>query len=200
MKKRTVALLCALVMIVGVAIGGTMAWLTAQSSSVVNTFTTSDVNITLGETTGNGYQMVPGATLAKDPQVTVVEGSVDCYVFVKIDEVANDPYPEATSPKPVTYAVDSNWQAVDGEGNEGVYWRKVEKDGQGKAMSVLANDQVQISTELTKTYMNQKDRKPEITFTAYAIQEDFLKDKNGNAVTDIAKIWEMAQGNTSTNP
>lgn len=50
MKKRTLALLVALVLVVGCIIGGTLAWLTAKTDAVVNTFTTSDIDVTLTET------------------------------------------------------------------------------------------------------------------------------------------------------
>ena len=36
MKKRTLALLVALVLVVGCIIGGTLAWLTAKTDAVVN--------------------------------------------------------------------------------------------------------------------------------------------------------------------
>ena len=41
MKKKTVALLLACVMALGVAIGGTMAWLVDSTGEVENTFTVS---------------------------------------------------------------------------------------------------------------------------------------------------------------
>ena len=39
MKKKTVALLLSLVLVFGVVAGGTLAWLTQKTDSVVNTFT-----------------------------------------------------------------------------------------------------------------------------------------------------------------
>lgn len=74
MKKKTVALLLSLVLVFGVIAGGTLAWLTAQSDTVVNTFTTSDINVKLAEskgvTTADGksFKMVPGKSIEKDPK------------------------------------------------------------------------------------------------------------------------------------
>ena len=90
MKKRTMALLAAVLLVVGVAIGGTLAWLTAKSDTVTNTFTTSDINITLTESTGQEYKMVPGMDIAKNPKVTVATESEDCYLFVKLEK-STDP-------------------------------------------------------------------------------------------------------------
>ena len=66
MKKKTIALVLACVICVGIGIGGTLAWLTATTDDVTNTFTTSDINITLAETKTD-FKMVPGCTIEKDP-------------------------------------------------------------------------------------------------------------------------------------
>lgn len=68
MKKRTLALLVALVLVVGCIIGGTLAWLTAKTDAVVNTFTTSDIDVTLTETEEE-YKMVPGYTIHNPAQI-----------------------------------------------------------------------------------------------------------------------------------
>lgn len=66
MKKKTVALFAAFVLIVVSIVGGTLAWLTDQTEGIVNTFTTSDIHVTLTEsvdTDGDGkqsFQMIPG--------------------------------------------------------------------------------------------------------------------------------------------
>lgn len=103
MKKKTVALLLAGAMIFGVAAGGTMAWLTASTDEVTNTFSVGDIDIDLKEhkydaDTGkllkeevlnNEYYFVPGSTFPKDPFVSVDEKSEDCYLFVKVEELFN---------------------------------------------------------------------------------------------------------------
>ena len=70
MKKRTVALLCAAVMLLGVVFGGTMAWLSKGSKPLVNTFKAGDIVIELTET-DRTYVMAPGTRLPKDPTVSV---------------------------------------------------------------------------------------------------------------------------------
>ena len=101
MKKKTVALILALVMVFGAAVGGTIAYLTS-TDSVKNTFTVGKVAIDLWETdntktdgtkthTGNTYdKIVPNHTYAKDPTVTVKAGSEESFVrmLVTIDKKA----------------------------------------------------------------------------------------------------------------
>ena len=94
-KKKIILLVVAFVLTIAASVGVTLAWLTAESSEVTNTFAPSDIEITLTETKGtdvaNGksFLMVPGHELNKDPKVTVEANSEDCYVFVKVTESAN---------------------------------------------------------------------------------------------------------------
>ena len=69
-------------------IGGSLAWLMTSTDPIVNVFTYGDIQIKLEETTGERYKMTPGATLVKDPKITVLADSEDCWLFVKIDESA----------------------------------------------------------------------------------------------------------------
>ena len=98
MKKRTLALLLALVLVFGAAVGGTIAYLTSNDS-VTNTFTVGKVEITLDEAKvdeygvavtpaarveKNTYKLIPGHTYTKDPTVTVVKGSEKSYVKMTV--------------------------------------------------------------------------------------------------------------------
>lgn len=106
MKKRNVMTMALSLAMVGViAVGGTLAYLTATDDAVVNTFTfAQNIVVTLDEdqpaTTGNetitsnskgGFDytnVVPGQTLNKAPEITVTT-SVNAYVFARITESAN---------------------------------------------------------------------------------------------------------------
>ena len=176
MKKKTFVLLLALVLIAGAAVGGTLAWLTAKSDTVVNTFTTSDITVKLEETTGTSYKMVPGCEIAKDPKVWVVAGSEDCYLFVKL-EWSNNTYGTGTDAKNyLSYTIANGWTLVPGETN--VYYRIVTStqmssdDGGTNAYPVLAGNTVTVSGEITKEQMNAftGDNLPKLTITAYATQ------------------------------
>lgn len=95
----------ALVLVVAVAsVGGTIAWLTATTDTVTNTFTVGDINIDLYETkypngtdkmvdgkvtrlTPNEWEakLIPGSRYAKNPRVEVEANSEDCYLFVRFE-------------------------------------------------------------------------------------------------------------------
>lgn len=96
---KAIVALVALVMILAIGIGGTLAYLTNKTNQVTNTFVMGDIGtLTLTEpdedtnTNENGdYVIVPGATITKDPVVkyTPVDEDeevvpVPVYVFVEI--------------------------------------------------------------------------------------------------------------------
>ena len=181
MKKKALALLAALVLVIGCIIGGTLAWLTDKTGAVVNTFSTSDINIKLEETTGTDYKMVPGYTIAKDPQVTVLAGSEKCYLFVKLEKSQNfDTYLE--------YAIADGW--TQGNGTDipaNVYYRVVEASNSDQAFDVIKDNQVTVKDTVTKSMMNDLTEAtyPKLTVTAYASQ------LHQNATTEFtaAKAW-----------
>lgn len=82
MKKKIVAL-CLCIALAVVAIGGaTLAYFT-DTEDVTNTFTVGNVDIKLDEPEWTeGSKLVPGTEISKDPTVTVVKGSEECYVRI----------------------------------------------------------------------------------------------------------------------
>lgn len=115
--KKILAMALAAVLLVGASVMGTMAWLSAETKTVTNTFSTSNIEIDMKESPLNStkndgmtivnttpadddgwdnrvaevndYKMVPNFDLDKDPAVQVKKGSEPCYVFVKIEEINN---------------------------------------------------------------------------------------------------------------
>lgn len=183
MKKKSLALVLALAMIVVCVVGGTLAWLIATTGSVTNTFTYGDINITLAETTGTSYKMIPGYTIAKDPKVTVLAGSEKCYLFVKVDKSTNfDTF--------MTYTMETGWtQLKDASENPvpGVFYRVVDASTANQEFAVLKDNQVTVSGDVTKAMLNglTENTYPTLTFTAYACQ---YNSTNGTPF-DAADAW-----------
>lgn len=166
----------AVVLLVGCIIGGTVAWLTDQTNPITNTFTYGDINITLQETTGKDYKIIPGVDIEKDPKVTVKANSEDCWLFVKV--AASGTFVEGK----VTYAVAEGWTAL--TGNDGVYYRAVSSGTADQSFSVLAGNQITVSSDLTKDEIKSITANPTLTFTAYAVQQS----GSANAAEAWAKV------------
>lgn len=190
MKKRTMALLAAMLLIVGVVIGSTLAWLTAKTETVTNTFTTSDINIELKETKGTktdnthySFKMIPGYTIEKDPVVTVKAGSEACFLFVKLEEVNN-------FGNYMTYTVDTaKWTPLESGSN--IYYQKVDATDVDNPFGILEGNVVTVKDTVTKEMMNSLNASnyPELKITAYASQ----RYKNSNKEEFDAKTaWTNA--------
>lgn len=167
MKKKVLSIV-AVVLVLCCAIGGTLAWLTDKTGPVKNTFTVGDINIDLTETTKD-YKMVPGNTIAKDPKVTVKDGSEACWLFVKVEKSTNfDSF--------MTYEMADGWTALPDV--TGVYYREVAATTAATDFSVLKDNSVLVKDGVTKTMLNGLDETtfPTLTFTAYAVQKDNVAD------------------------
>lgn len=179
MKKKGLALVLALTLLVVSAVAGTLAWLTAKSDTVVNTFTTSGIDVELTET-NEEYKMIPGYSIHKDPKATVLAGSEECYLFVKLDKSTNfDTYLE--------YVIADGWTKLDGV-TDMIYYRVVDGTTNqiGTAYSVLANDQVTVKGTVTKDMMTAaQTTKPTLTITAYASQ----LHKNATETFSASEAW-----------
>ena len=179
MKKRTIAMLAALTLTLGCAMGGTLAWLTDTTEEVKNTFTTSDIEIDLTETEEE-YKMIPGYTIHKDPTVTVEGGSEACYLFVELEESENfDTF--------MTYEMAEGWSELE----EGVYYRTVASSEADQTFPVLKGDQVSVKGEVTKEQMDALNEQnyPTLTVTAYASQ----RYKNNTENFTPVEAWTNVQ-------
>lgn len=182
-KARRALLALSLVLVtMMVTVGGTIAWLTAQTDAVVNEFTTSDITVGIEETQAT-YQMVPGHTIAKDPKAWIGEGSQKGWLFVEITESANfNEY--------MTYEVASPWELVEGTTN--VYAIKIDgvTNTAGTKYPILAGNQVTVKDTVDKADMTVAETsKPTLTFQAYACQ--LLKDNNTEFTA--AEAWAIAK-------
>ena len=169
MKKKSFVMVLALVLVFAVAVGGVVAWLTATTGSVVNTFTVGDINIDLDESKNLDLKMVPGNTIAKDPKVTVKPNSEACWLFVKVEESTNfDTF--------MTYTMADGWNELAGE--DGVYYREVPATTSATSFDVLKDNQVIVNSDVTKTQLEEVKtaNQPTLTFTAYAVQKDNIAD------------------------
>lgn len=172
--KRKLIIALALCLALALGIGGTMAYLTATTTAVVNTFTIGNVGLTLAETKGtedadgnHQFKMVPGNTIDKDPTVTVTAGSEACWLFVKLVKANGfDTY--------LTYDMADGWTELTGvEGVAGVYYREVTQSDAAQAFAVLANNQVTVRNTVVQS---DSFVAPTLTISAAAIQRANIDD------------------------
>ena len=168
-KKKLIALFSALVCVVALGVGTTVAYITSFAGSVRNTFTVGDIELTLGETTGATYQLIPGTSVKKDPRVTVGGGSEDCWLFIKVTKTSRfDDY--------ITSAIEDGWTHLGGF--DGVYYRHVTKSAGGSEFGILKDNSMTVVDTLTEEKMTAITEMPKITFKAYAVQSHSIDTAN----------------------
>ena len=163
--KKKILLWSVIALICCACIGGsTAAWLVGRAT-VSNTFTVGNISISLIETTGSEYPLVPGTTVAKDPKVTVYGGSEECWLFVKIDNKLGE-----------TVTIDglekNGWSPVDGHAGYYMYAYAV---GAGTVVPVF--DSVTCDSNLDGAALLAVDGQ-NITVTAFAVQSEGVSQED----------------------
>ena len=206
---KLLAVFMTMILVVGGVIGGTVAWLIAETNPVVNTFTFGDISIELEETkvdidgnpvdgddedtdpdkiTGaddqNEYKLIPGVEYLKDPTVTVEAESEKCWLFVTVTEniAFVEGAVEGSFETYLTYAVDTEvWKALTPKENgTQVYYTVVEYDAENdQIFNVLKDKKVSVSEDLTKEQIEILDGNPTLTFQAYAVQYSGFEPAEG---------------------
>ncbi len=181
---KIAALIAAIVLVIGCTAGGTVAWLVSKPDPITNVFTVGNINATLTETTKE-FKIVPGVVIAKNPVATVTANSEDCYLFVKLTEENWPTFTEATetgsTTRKVEYEIADGWTKLE----DGVYYREVlKKDTENRAFPVLKDNQVTVSSTLTKEEANAITGTPKLTVAVYAVQKEGMDSAD--------KAWETA--------
>lgn len=184
--KKFLALVLSLAVVASLAAAGTLAYLTAQTTEVTNTFNVGvqdgngAIRLTLDETdvddstpnadrdTQNTYaDILPGATLVKDPIIHIADNSEDCYLFVGI----KNPNATALIPQNVNAALTGDNKVTTTNGYDVYFIPAVQTAG----TDVVVFDGVNVSTTLTETTLAQIDG-AQIQVAAYAIQAANMVD------------------------
>ncbi len=144
--------------------GGTLAYLRAESDTVVNDFKANQVDVSLTETGDGQYNIIPGTSETKDPKVTV-NTTVPAYVFVEVTD---------TTDGLVRWEPADGWSKLTGFANT-VYYRSVDASEEAQVFSIIKDDTVYYDAALENSNMLDEDGTLktglELTFKAYAIQK-----------------------------
>lgn len=192
-SPRMFVSMLAVMLLLGCAVGGTIAWLTAQTAPVVNTFTVGDIDIELTETTGTNYKIVPGTNITKDPKVTVKADSEECYLFVKV---------EASAAMKKAFNNGAKWTIADGwsslgvhiDNNTVVYYRLVNASDSNQVFNVLKDNTITVSGDLDAEAIAEINALGNctLTFTAYAIQYEGFEDLPVSAWNAVCAAYAPA--------
>ncbi len=190
-KKILVALLCAVLLVTG-TVAVTVAYLTASTTVVENTFTVGKVAIELDETDvnvygekdgdtrvkENSYKLIPNHTYQKDPEVRVLKESEVCWVFIK---VTNGISAIEDSTNTIAKQIEANnWVALDGATNVYYYKTTVDARTAEQKLPVFANFKVDSNANVSEFSTAS------IKIDAYAVQAD--------GFDTAAAAWAAAPG------
>jgi len=195
--KKVLAMACAMALTAAIAIGGTIAYLTDKTDAVTNTFTVGNVKIDLTETwnteSDSGHEgfdswqakLIPGTTYAKDPKISVKEGSEPCYLFF---EVIKENDPEAY----LTYSLNTEgWTRLNIDDRE-VYWRVANENESFYLLTGNtdhANGFVTVKDTVGSAAVPMPSVSPTITFKGYAIQSANFADAGDNDEANALFAW-----------
>lgn len=176
-RTRIILTAVAALLLVTMAVGGTVAWMQATTQEITNTFTESTIKVDLTETDEDKeFQVIPGVDIAKDPKVTVTS-NIDCYVFVRVTE--------ANWNENLDWDINTGWNELTGVTD--VYWRKYDykttpEDNEWyvlKGDATNANGVVTVKgEELTVDEMNKiTANNPTLKFETWVVQYDAMTNE-----------------------
>lgn len=175
--KKLVIAVVALSLALVCAIGGTLAFLIAESDTVTNTFTYGTITLELSEknkTDKDGLaftNVVPGDELDKDPVVTVVEGSEACYVYVLIDNQLGTA---------ATYNIGEQWTKAGESGTKVLYRYNDIVDATKGVKDLAVFTKLKFGSNLVKADVEKLAGK-NVVISAYAHQSDNTDVATANA-------------------
>ncbi|MCD8115842.1 MAG: hypothetical protein LUE21_01800 [Oscillospiraceae bacterium] len=186
-------LICVGMMLVVIfsSVSSSLAWLSAASEPVVNYFSGGAIAIKLDEapvdasgkeTSGdrvqeNHYKYLAGATLDKDPTVTVLANSEECYVYVCVDnELPSDLF---------TINVNTSaWVKVSESGTCTIYrYNAVVESSTSDQKLTPVFTTVSISSSLTAEDIESLGTKT-LTVTSFAIQTASLETDTADGLAE----------------
>ncbi len=189
MKTRNKALiltLCAVLLVVATVMG-TLAYLTAQTDTITNTFTVGKVALTLDEAKvdaygvavqgaarvkANAYKLIPGHSYTKDPTVHVAADSENSYIFVKVENgiAALEAQDNNTIANQIAA---KGWMVLNGVAN--VYYKEYSSKNTVEDLVVFESFKIADAVSGTDAW-NAIDENTKVTVTAYAVQKDGFAD------------------------
>ena len=213
--KALVLAVCAVLLVIS-TVFATMAFLTSTTNPIQNTFTVGNVQITLDEAkvdeygnpvdpaqrtkpddVQNVYRLIPGHTYTKDPTVTVVQNSEDCYVYAKVTIEGFDTLRTACNkPNMLPQEIINDWKASEWEctsytvddGNAVCMFTYTSKVERNKNEATKLPELFQSFTLPGAVEYNAELATIKVSVIAYAVQAD--------GFNNAAEAWNAAFANS----
>ena len=189
--RKPLLVVLALVLVSVASVMGTLAYLKASTTPVINTFVSAALttsNLTLDESEAisqgsgvytldtssrkqaNNYSLVPGVNVPKDPQISYDQIDVDAYLFVKATDGTD---------ANITWTIDDTegWTLVTGTTN--VWYKAVDATNTAGTVGIIKDDIVNVGKDYASTTTET------LEFQAYLIQRA--------GFADVAAAWAEAQ-------
>ena len=199
-KKLTTLIALLMCAILAFGIAGSLAYYTSVSEKITNVFSydSSDndeddedgacVSITLSETITDNYynttknvavgdtayiDLEPGSDYTKTATVTVDDDSIDCYVFLLVENtltsvVKNNDYLTQT----YNAVGDTTWRGITSDGNYTLWFCTPGTYSAGDSVGI--DIVIEVSGDVTSASQISGVEGAEIVFYAYAIQSDYV--------------------------
>ena len=165
--KRLLALLSLLLLLLTGTVGTTLAVL-MDSASSVTTVTVGSLGVALTAQDAQSAVLRPGASYPCDPQVSVAAGSVDCWLFVKVE-----------GDNAFSWAPTADWQKLPDSGS--VYYCFVPASD-GQPIHIVDGGKVAAKLDASG------DSPVSLSFTAYAVQSLGFDDDPAAAWAVLAPV------------
>lgn len=176
MKKSWIVIV-AVALITVLAVGGTLAWLT-DTAMASNTFTVGRIDIKLTEPSWtDNSKLYPGAVIGKNPTVTVLANSEDCYVYAMVDNQMN-----AAVANAVSLNINASWLPIGISGTKTVYKYALEVPQNADEQllpPVFTN--VTVNPDVVKEANIESLRSAKIEVKAYAHQSKAVTESEADA-------------------
>lgn len=218
MKKKSLLVVIALVLVCAMSIMGTVAYMKHNTGAVTNTFIAvgggkladgltlnespavkgNDGEYTLDtvaeKVQANSYEAMPGMTLPKDPTITIVKKTAaPAYLYLEV---------VGALPTAYSWTLNSNWAKIEGlTGNNGgaVYvWTEnsssvITGTDANKTYNIITNDQITIAADTQGSDLITNDTNKTLTFYAYLAQSTVGENSTPESVYET--VFPATSGN-----
>lgn len=192
MKKKNIAMILILLILLAITLIGTYAYKIYTQDTMKNTFIIGDVAIEFYEKDENGnkvntleqeYILERDKTYHKNMVVNIQQGSQSCYVYIVMqNDLAAIESPEveqtldnmdAASYTPIATQISQNgWkERSSGKENIKIYWQAFESNGRSGEIEFMESFRTKSSFDYDLVRMDGNGS-PMMNFTIYAIEKD----------------------------